>query len=55
MNYGFQNEVDFVELFNNKYLYELDNNSQKFLKELFGKEISNDDIIKSWKNKLISL
>ena len=26
MNYGYQNELDFVELFNNKYIYELDNN-----------------------------
>ena len=34
-NYGYQNEYDFVELFNNKYFYELDNNSQLFLKELF--------------------
>ena len=32
LNYGYQNEYDFVELFNNKYLYELDENSQKFLK-----------------------
>ena len=32
MNYGFQNEIDFVSFFNDKYLYELDNNSQKFLR-----------------------
>lgn len=36
-NKGIQNEYDFVELFNGKYLHELDNDSQKFLKELFGK------------------
>ena len=30
LNYGYQNEYDFVELFNNKYLYELDENSQSF-------------------------
>ena len=30
-NYGYQNEWDFVDLFNDKYLYELDNNSQYFL------------------------
>lgn len=30
MNYGYQNEYDFVELFNNKYLYELDENTQFF-------------------------
>lgn len=51
MNYGYQNELDFVELFNNKYLFELDNNSQKFLKELFGDAISEEERIKSWKNK----
>lgn len=51
MNYGYQNELDFVELFNNKYIYELDNNSQEFLKELFDEEIEEGEIIKSWKNK----
>ena len=53
MNYGYQNELDFVELFNNKYLYELDVNSQKFLKELFEVDINNDEVIKSWKNKML--
>lgn len=52
MNYGYQNEKDFVDLFNNKYLYELDNNSQKFLKELFGDVINGDEKIRSWKNKI---
>ena len=47
MNYGYQNELDFVLLFNNKYLYELDNNSRNFLKELFGDAIDSDDVIKS--------
>ena len=51
-NYGIQNEYDFVELFNNKYLYELDDNSQKFLKELFRDVIDNDEQIKSWKNRM---
>ncbi len=51
-NYGFQNEYDYVELFNNKHLYELDNNSQTFLKELFGDVIDNNEQIKSWKNKM---
>lgn len=50
-NTGYQNELDFVELFNNKYLNELDNNSQKFLKELFNEEIDSDEKIISWKNK----
>lgn len=53
MNYGYQNEKDFVDLFNNKYFYELDNNSQKFLKELFEEGIDNDETIKSWKNKIV--
>lgn len=52
-NYGFQNEYDFVELFNNKYLYELDDNSQTFLKELFGDVIDSNEKIKSWKNKMV--
>ena len=51
MNYGYQNEIDFVELFNNKYLYELDKKSQNFLKELFEDTIDEDERIKSWKNK----
>lgn len=52
MNYGYQNEYDFVELFNGKYIDELDNNSQKFLKDLFGNEIDDTEIIKAWKNKM---
>ena len=34
MNYGYQNEKNFVDLFNDKIFYELDNNSQKFLRTL---------------------
>lgn len=52
MNYGYQNEYDFVELFNEKYIDELDNNSQNFLKDLFGNEIDDTEIIKAWKNKM---
>lgn len=52
MNYGFQNENDFVELFKDKYIYELDNNSKKFLKELFGDILTIDTKIKCWKNKI---
>ncbi len=48
---GIKNEYDFVEMFNGKYLGELDNNSQMFLCELFDNEIKNDEQIKSWKNK----
>ena len=53
MNYGYQNEVDFVQLFNDKYLNELDDNSKLFLKDLFGNIIDNDEKIKSWKNKMV--
>nr|MBP3259376.1 hypothetical protein [Bacilli bacterium] len=53
MNYGYQNEKDFVTLFNDKYLYELDNNSQLFLVELFGNNINNEEKIKSWKNNSV--
>lgn len=53
MNYGFQNEYDFVELFNHKYLFDLDSKSQQFLKELFENTIDNDEQILSWKNKVV--
>lgn len=53
MNYGYQNERDFVLLFNNKYLHELDINSQNFLKDLFGDVIDDTEIIKSWKNNAV--
>ena len=42
MNYGYQNELDFVNLFNNK-----------FLKELFGENIDNEEAIKCWKNHMV--
>lgn len=51
MNYGYQNEKDFVELFNNKKLNEFDENSRNFLKDLFKENIDNDEVIKCWKNK----
>lgn len=51
-NYGFQNEYDFVNLFNDKYYCDLDKQSQKFLTELFGDVIGNEEKIKSWKNKM---
>ena len=51
MNNGIQNEYDFVDLFNDKYLYELDSNSQLFLKELFENNIFDDEKIVSWKNR----
>lgn len=52
MNYGYQNENDFVELFNGKYPYELDSNSQNLLKDLFGEILDDKEPIKSWKNKV---
>lgn len=51
-NYGYQNEYDFVLLFNDKYFSELDSNSQNFLKELFKEAIGNEEKIKSWKNRI---
>lgn len=53
MNYGYQNEYDFVELLNNKHLNELDNNTQNFLKELFGDVIDNEEHICAWKSKMV--
>lgn len=53
MNYGFQNELDFVNLFNNNYLSELDENSQRFIRDIYGEEIKNDEPIKCWKNKIV--
>ena len=51
-NYGYQNEYDFVKLFHDKYFFELDYQSQLFLKELFGDAINNENKIQSWKNKM---
>lgn len=52
MNYGYQNEYDFVEFFNDKYLQDFDSNSQKFLQEIFENNIGNEEKIKAWKNKM---
>lgn len=52
MNYGYQNEYDFVNLFNNKKINELDKNSRKFLFDLFGDLLDNEAIIKCWKNRM---
>lgn len=53
MNGGYQNEKVFVNLFNKKYLYELDNKAQDLLKDLFENEIDNSEPIKAWKNKAV--
>lgn len=53
INFGYQNEQDFVLLFNNKYLDELDDNSQQFLKDLFGEHIDSKEKILSWKNRMV--
>ena len=53
MNYGYQNEVDFVNHFNNKYIYELDSNSQNFLKELFPTLSTDDPNYGNWRNNNI--
>ena len=52
-NMGVQNEYEFVNLFNDKYVNELDNQSQQFLKELFDDKIDNSEKIKAWKNKMM--
>lgn len=53
VNEGILNEYDFVELFNNKKFLDLDSNSQKFLKDLYGDYLDDKDYtIKSWKNKM---
>ena len=51
-NYGYQNELDFVNLFNEKHLNDLDNNSQDFLIDLFGETIDSTEKIICWKNKV---
>lgn len=51
INYGYQNEYVFISLFNNKFLFELDDNSKIFLLELFDDNIDNEEKIISWKNK----
>lgn len=53
MNRGYKNEYDFVDLFNGKHLYELDSNSQCFLKDLFGDVIDDNESIRCWKNKMV--
>lgn len=51
-NYGYQNENDFVLLFNDKFYLDLDENSQKFLSDLFQENIDTNEKIIAWKNKL---
>ena len=51
MNNGFKNEYDFIELFNNKKIYQLDSNSRNFINDIFD-EINQEEIIKTWKNKI---
>lgn len=51
-NYGYQNEYDFVELFNDKYYLDLDKNSQEFLNDLFEEQIDLNEKIICWKNKM---
>ena len=46
MNKGIQNEHEFVQLFNGRYLYELKEKEVIFLRELFGEIIDeNEEII----------
>jgi hypothetical protein len=53
MNYGYQNELDFVYLFNNKYFMDLDENSQYFLGELFEGNIKGNPFVRCWKNHAV--
>ena len=46
MHYGYQNEYDFVELFNNKYFSQLDENSKNFLTDLFSLTIDDSEKIR---------
>lgn len=46
MNYGYQNEYDFVELFNNKYFSQLDENPKNFLTDLFSLTIDDSEKIR---------
>lgn len=52
MNNGYENEKDFVNLFKNKQFNDLDNNSKRFLIEVFGDVIDNEEIIRCWKNNV---
>lgn len=52
INYGIQNEYDFVFLFNNKTYKDLDNNSKEFIKDLYGNIVDSDAIINAWKNNM---
>ena len=51
-NYGYENEKDFVMLFNGKYYSDLDKNSKEFLNDLFGEKIDPYEKITSWKNRV---
>ena len=51
MQNGFQNEFDFVKSFNNKRVCELNPIQQELVHSIFN-NISDDDLIKSWKNHL---
>lgn len=52
-NNGLKNEKDFVKFFNNKYLSEFDENTQKLLKNIFDDVIDNSMPIIAWKNDLL--
>lgn len=52
VNYGFQNELDFIELFNGKYLNELGSREQEFLLDVFDGHIDSEEKIKAWKNRI---
>lgn len=53
MNNGIQNEHEFVQLFNGRYLDELKEKEVIFLRELFGEIIDENEEIICWKNKMV--
>ncbi len=53
INNGYQNEYDFVDLFNGKKYSQLDINSQEFLKDLYGGIMDDSQIIRAWKNRVM--
>ena len=52
INYGYQNEKDFVLLFNDQCYLDLDKNSRAFINDLFEEEIDSNVKLIAWKNKM---
>lgn len=52
INYGYQNEKDFILLFNDQCYLDLDKNSRAFINDLFDEEIDSNVKLIAWKNKM---